>query len=81
MKGQSTFDAADALTDRYLRGERYAATAQKCELLIALYFPRVSMNFGRTPEPLKPELHKPPREAIAHLAGLQSAFASDAEVW
>jgi hypothetical protein len=42
---------------------------------------RVSVNVGRTPEPLKPELQKPPEEATAHLAGVQSAFTSDARAW
>jgi protein-tyrosine-phosphatase len=41
MKEQRTFDVANALTDRYLQDERYTATAQKCDLLIALYFPMV----------------------------------------
>ena len=39
----------------------------------------VSVTFGRTLEPLKPELHKSPGEATAHLVGVQSAFPSDAE--
>jgi hypothetical protein len=33
---------------------------------------RVSVTFGRTPEPLTPELPKPPGEATAHLAGAVS---------
>jgi hypothetical protein len=41
LKGKATFDEANKFIDRFLQDERYHATARKCEMLIALYFPRV----------------------------------------